>query len=290
MIEILKTSYKEEVCTNKIINAIKNNYKCVLIVDSDDLNLAIDLKKKHILMETFIDKDFLKRDSLINFFPNVYYSSEIRIHNICDFFISLIELDINNLDEFNRFILESHRSLYRDIHCINTNYFSIVLPKHTFKINRNSLSDLLIQDNTYNLMPPHTFENKTDYVMVASHGISFLSYTSKKEYYDLTKTFIDDTQNFFSSKGFDIDKRTYDLFINGKKFFGGAINKFTAKEYIKSLSSMTLVTDFNPEKDFFYNDMKYCGHNVYTGIIEETNISFNDILNFVVSDIIRLAK
>lgn len=208
------------------------------------------------------------------------------------FYFSTLNVDIDNLSEINYSILDLHKHLYSDMSSINNlNYFFIFFPKETFKINRNSKSSELIENRVYNLMPNGTFENKSDYVIVPSHGFAILSYTSNKKYYDLTRNFISDLKDFFNQKDIDVQKRDFDLFIDNKKFFGGAIKNVTSKpdDYKKTISSMMLITEFEPEKDFFYNDMHYSGKNTYTGLFEESsNISLGEIINFIHSDLIKL--
>lgn len=207
------------------------------------------------------------------------------------FYFSILNVDIDNLSKINYSILDLHKYLYSDMSITNNlNYFFIFFPKETFKINRNSKSDKLIENKVYNLIPNGTFENKSDYVIVPSHGFAILSHTSTKNYYKLISKFIKDLKDFFNSKGINVQQKNFDLFVNNKKFFGGNIKNYTYKDIdMKTVSSMMLITEFEPEKDFFYNDMHYSGNNEYTGLFEESkNISLEEIITFIHSDLIKL--
>lgn len=289
MIEVIKTSDKEEICNDKLFHCIENSLKCVLIVNSNDFELAVSLKKKHILMDTFVEEDYCNKDSLLFSFPNVHIKKKdipVRKSDLSDFniFIGVIELDLDNLDRFSELVLKLHQSFYYSKSNLDINYSYVVLSKQSFLVSRCAESDNLFENGILNLIPKKYYNDKGDYTMMLSHGLALLSHTSGDKYKNLFKElefyFID----FFTCKGLNISTSANDILIDNKKFFGGAItngDNFTQCTNI-------IITEFEPEKDFFYNVLKYKRHYQYTGLFDECNFfTFDNFVKFVVNCLIN---
>ena len=289
MIEILKVSEGEDTCINKLIQSIKNNEKCLLIIDSDNYDLAISLKKKHILMDTFVEEDYCEKNSLLFAFPNVQIKKKdipVRKSDLSDFniFVGVIELDLDNLDRFSELVLKLHQSFYYGKSNLDINYSYVILSKQSFLVSRSAESDDLFENGILNLIPKRYYSDKSDYTMMLSHGLALFSHTSGDKYKNLFKELESYFIDFFTYKGLNISTSANDILIDNKKFFGGAItngNNYTQCTNI-------IVTEFEPEKDFFYNVLKYKGHYQYTGLFDECDcFTFDNFVKFVVNCLIN---
>lgn len=287
MIEILKVSEGEDTCIRKLIQSIEQGNKCLLIVDSNDYDLAISLKKKHILMDTFVEEDYYEKNSLLFAFPNVQikkksiYKSDVKDNDV---YLGIITLDIDNLDTFNNFIVRLHQSYYFKKDLLKRNYAYIVLSNRSFLINRNSESSILVENGILNLIPQSYFFNKSLYTMMPKNGLSIIGHFDGEKYYDIFSKIISNLTFLLSNKGMDITQKDNDLFIKGKKFFGGLVS--TEKEHTEKSTLLTLVlfTNFELEKEFFFNTLKYHGKYEYTGLFEETNaFDFQSLIKYIIN-------
>lgn len=297
MIEVLKTSDGKVVCEQKLISCIKENKRCILIVDSDNFDLAVYLKNKHILMDTYIKDCFYKEGSLIYTYPNV----KVLLDNefICEsdlinnnFFLGISDFDIERPDDYTKTILELQKKIYFSESFVETQYALIICPKKTFCVSKNSSSKNLIENNTLYLYPTDSFKGKSDYAIVPFHSISVLIHTYGDSSRETLNTFFSELYKFLVTKNINVCMCNNDLFINNKKFFSGGINYLDSNKVIHTATGIfSLITEFKPVEYYFHNIMKYNGKNKYTGFLEETpSVNYIDIFDSIKNILIKITN
>lgn len=297
MIEILKTSEGEEVCLEKLTLSFLRNNKCILYVNNNDIQLALSLKKKHFLMETYVKEYFYAESTPIFSYPNVsvinnYSEIPKEGKNAANFFIGIVDCDINNLDRFTKKLLRTQQNIYFNTDPIQTQYMYIVKPTQTFLVCKSSKSRKnLVENGILNFFPINYFTGKSDYTMAMEHGFAILMHSFGKDKFDLNEQFIDRFKDFLLENGIKFEYKDYDFFINDKKFFGNSTTYTVRQDFVMVTSLMILITEFEPEKQFFTDVLKYSGKHKYTGLLEEyDNLSYNDIVKSVMKIMIDLSK